>query len=314
MDPSDPSRLKDLKPALAGLVIDNKLDYKELYATIIDLILRDYIHYDEAQKAFCVLKTDGLEEYEKDLITEIFMLSDSTKELDFSFLRYRHQDLSFEFYFSYFVSRQEAGVSNNEDPTLRYRVEGSARVIRKIVDYAVEQGFYTKESGEAIKKEFDKKSKKEIASRLETAVLYISSWLTLIGSLALAVWLGYWITEKLESYLLITALIRIGLVVVALVYGFSIPAYLFRAYKAFWERMEEETIFNTNPTVRGQKMAQKYRELRDFLAAHPLQGGRLSNEFLPFAIAFGIDREFEKRFKFGKKDWEEIHEYRKKHG
>jgi len=38
---------KNLKPAIAGLVIDNEISNNEIVATIVDLIHRGYINYSK---------------------------------------------------------------------------------------------------------------------------------------------------------------------------------------------------------------------------------------------------------------------------
>ena len=76
-------RLANLKPAIAGVILDNSVSMREIIATIIDLAQRGYIHINDESsgsffksKKFRLIKTknnlSSLMDYEKVIIESIF--------------------------------------------------------------------------------------------------------------------------------------------------------------------------------------------------------------------------------------------------
>jgi hypothetical protein len=61
-----------VKPALAGYLVDGKVEYNEVIATIVDLIQRDYIFYEADKLAIAKAPDTRLMFYERELMGEIF--------------------------------------------------------------------------------------------------------------------------------------------------------------------------------------------------------------------------------------------------
>jgi uncharacterized membrane protein len=78
----DFGRIPELRPAIAGYIVDEKADVKEIESTILDLAIRGYIYIDEKEvgtifrrKEISLLKTKttrGLLDYEKGIVEALF--------------------------------------------------------------------------------------------------------------------------------------------------------------------------------------------------------------------------------------------------
>jgi len=89
--------LPKLKPAIAGFVVDERVNYKEITATILDLAVKGYIFIKEDKKSrFGIFekkdiylmnlkkKTDRLSDYEKKVLRTLFSKKDKIKINDYS--------------------------------------------------------------------------------------------------------------------------------------------------------------------------------------------------------------------------------------
>lgn len=222
--------LKNLKPAIAGTLLDEKSDVKEIIATVIDLAVRGYIHIQEEYERFLVvqkkriylinMKKDesGLLEYEKLILTAVFNEGD---KIEISSLRNRFYTKIPEITSGIFkeATRQGLFPENPENIKKKYQM----RFIKRPVIFGV--------------------------------ILFLSSFLF--------AFLGF-------VELLFVSIPIILLIVFVTTFFFVAANY-----------MPKKTIF-------GVMEKKKYTELKDFMEKYPLKEGRLFDEYLPHAIAFGI--------------------------
>lgn len=76
---------KNLKPAIAGLVIDNEISNNEIVATIVDLIHRGYIDYSK-DKLILIKNINHLLKYEKKIVNDIFSNKKQIKSVKGKFI------------------------------------------------------------------------------------------------------------------------------------------------------------------------------------------------------------------------------------
>jgi hypothetical protein len=72
---------QDLHPALAGYLIDKKIDHKEIVATIVDLIQKGYLSFSH-NTLFLENFDDNLLLYEKEILERLFTFGKTNKSFD----------------------------------------------------------------------------------------------------------------------------------------------------------------------------------------------------------------------------------------
>lgn len=222
--------VRNLRPAIAGTVVDEKADIKEVISTIIDLAVRGYIHIKEDTDKILFFKKkkihlinmhkkqDRLLGYEKKVIENVF---DSGDEIQVSSLRNK-------FY------------------------KKIPKITKEIFKEATTQGLFPENPKEVIRK-----YRWEFA--MKPTVFIIMAFIVVLLS----------VSFSFEVLTLVT--IVLALLMGLLVISFEIVA----------GHMPRKTVSG----VMGQK---KYLKLKKFMEDYPLTEGRLFDEYLPYAIAFGI--------------------------
>lgn len=68
----------------------------------------------------------------------------------------------------------------------------------------------------------------------------------------------------------------------------------------YYLKTKKQVFFDLSSDVKAVKMKKEFESLYGFLSRYPLNEHYLTNEFLPFSIAFGIDQSWNRDFGMGK--------------
>jgi hypothetical protein len=76
------------------------------------------------------------------------------------------------------------------------------------------------------------------------------------------------------------------------------PAFIFVVYVYFrlYLFTKKQVLYDLSSDKKVMKMKNDYENMYDFLSKYPLNEHYITNEFLPFSIAFGIDQSWNKDF------------------
>lgn len=231
--------LANLKPAIAGLVVDESAGINEIIATILDLAIRGYVRIDQKDSLFGLVKDQQLtllkpdysqlEGYEAELLRKLFgqKKAVTTSELDNAF--YKHID----------------GLTKMMDKT------------------ALQIGLFDAEPDTVrAKYAFDFLARPLLALFLCVGLMFLSF------ASPVLIMRGPLVLVSIFSMALGMSSVPLMFVLIvgcALVAG-AMP----------------------RKTVHGVQMKDKYVELKRWMATYPLREQRLFDEFLPYAVAFGI--------------------------
>jgi uncharacterized membrane protein len=248
--------LENLKPAIAGYIIDGKIDVKELVATIIDLAIRGYITIDytgtdwekiQVKSLRLVKKEGNLNGYESALLSDLFRKSDS---------------INIRQLFSYALTFRDFKIAFDEELAENSRL-----------NYVFQ--YYLRIKYDANPRKLSQKIWLYICN-------FFIFFFLFLGSMA-PIYLMILVMET--GQFIIYGLLIFG--IIALCIGFTL---LFIKWLS-----EAEEISESDKQFVGAR--QKYLDLYLFMKTHKLEEGRLFNEFLPYAIAFGLDTYWMKAFK-----------------
>ena len=237
--------LENLRPALAGLIVDNEVGRKEAYATFINLVERGYIEARKAKGGMVFYSSkknrDGLHAYEARLLPSMEGFGERTmkKLLDGIY----KEDIFTEDIFAFAINEK---VLENRPELLK-----GAR-------------------------SFTPASKK-----YEWQMIALMAFgLFIIYLIPLAVLIAMFdFTGIFSAYYGNPGLFFLT----CLVFAIATVALLVAA--PLQGRLGKGCGIVTENAI-GQR--KKYLELLDYLKAHPLSDYRWGNEFLPYAIAFGL--------------------------
>jgi uncharacterized membrane protein len=231
--PDDVKIIRRLRPALAGVVLEEKVDIKEVEATILDLAIRGYIYIkEEEKKSFFGRKeiwfiktksTRGLMDYETKVMEGIF----GTKE------KVKVSSLKNKF----FLKVPDILDSMHEEAAKHKLFEG--RVDKTMMTYVW-------------------KFVKMPLILMVTNVLTIATFLGM----------GFDMLDPFPTTVFGSFLSLIPLFIIASVGATAMP----------------------RKTKMGAAHSNRYNELKNWMKKYPLKEGRLFDEYLPYATAFGIQR------------------------
>ncbi len=236
----DMRTVRRLRPALAGAVLDERVDIKEIEATILDLAIRGYIYIREEEKGtifkrkeIWFMKTKGvggLMEYEVKIMRALFGIKEKIKVSSLKNKFYKH----------------------------------TPKILEVIHDEAAKH------------KLFDGSVDKTIKSYMGKFMVFpIVLAVAVVGLIAAFFGMGFRAR---------------GIFPFAMVLSFlSIPLLFMLAF-AFAMAMPRKT-------EKGVAQAHRYTELKNWMKKYPLKEGRLFDEYLPYATAFGIQRVWVKKLK-----------------
>lgn len=259
--PRSAPSLDNLRPALAGLVVDHTIDRKEVYATFINLVERGFITNNGAgnRQRFAVskpyLKNPDLAEYEKRVLVQ---LPDSG-EVNETELRAKLDLLS-------------------EDVSFK----------RAVANEAVRHELYRKGMGGDFALHTSHIQWSDPVTIVRSFVyVFFPVLFLIIAFCAFAVWISG-LTLSSSDILTLAVFVVIGTIVFSSM--FAIMSGVVSASSAIFER-KFLSDYVSDETLAQRK---RYRELLEWLEANPLRNYRWSNEFLPYAVAFGLYKDYEK--------------------
>lgn len=244
----------NLKPAIAGYVIDGEIDDKEIIATIVDLIVRGYIDIKKVEMDD-VIWPDVKIEY-------LVRTNKSTEHL----LEYEKETLNRIFAFG----QKVIDVTKLKDDRVTVDVFGRG-VKNKIKEEAVKQDIhFTSKPAEGPPKGvaiyYGMQPLTSIWSVMPVIILYA------IFLIMLVMWFGEYIGTILGISFVFLLIIPLSIV----------------SYRK---------IIQIAASRRARILQSKYLELYEYMKAHSLEQGRLFNEYLGFAIAFGLDISWHEKFR-----------------
>jgi uncharacterized membrane protein len=255
--------LANLKPAIAGLIVDEDAGINEIIATIIDLAIRGYIKIKETKSFFGLVKAQeltklksdfsNLEDYEAEIMKKLFGTKRSLKE------KVNTSELRYKFY------------------------KHIKKITVKMDKAALRAGLFDKDPKKVKEKYMWDFMKRPLATVGVYGLVIIS--LVFFGILGIT-----------TGYLNVAVMI-----ILAFIMAPAFPILFILFIIAF-------TAANYMPrkSHKGVEMKNKYDDLENWMQTYPLKRQRLFDEFLPYAIAFGIgDVWVEKMEALGviKRDW-----------
>ncbi len=251
--------LENLRPALAGLIVDNEVGRKEAYATFINLVERGYIeNANFAKRDFQMGKKglEGLRGFEKYLLAE-------------------------------YVSKFAVKCDENSLHQFLKNIGASSAFGEEVIKAAEEDMIYERYAHLGFLGVLSKKIEEILKAKTDASHFLIFRIAVLI--LLLPVLAFFIITGKNELNETICAMALFILLAVggAMFYFWVRNRQIKMDYK-------ESGALDESMTLKGEKLRTKYLELLQWLKAHPLKEYRWGNEFLPYAVAFGLYKEYEK--------------------
>jgi hypothetical protein len=216
--------LRHLRPGLAGAVIDEHANIKEVVATIIDLTYRGYLKIKKKHgEIFLKRQMIGgrLLDYEKKIMEHLFAEKEEIK-------------LSTLAYFPYYM---HAVLINKE---------------------AFKQGLLAEDS-------------------FSVFMRYVRDFFSIPTLLSFSSFFFMLFSVFFIRYALVIPFISIIIFLISLVNLFVVGRLLAKMPKK---------------TEKGVAHANMYIEMKKWMQKYPLEEGRLSDEYLPYAIAFGIQNKW----------------------
>lgn len=232
--------LKNLRPALAGLIVDHEVGDKEIYATFFDLVLRGMISRTRLKGVWIYRKNiteNKLTPYEGSIYDII-------------------------------------GADGKTETECKYLLAKLHLFQEEVIRHAIEEGIY--------KASFNK----HLIARSEYStgayqIVFVGAFI-----LSLTATFGGNIGTGLVEKLLISGVILIVCFFILIqIIGFNNLSNSFRNKRHGVE-------ITDSMSEKSKAKRKKYRELYLWLKAHPLKEARWSNEFLPYAIAFGLYKNY----------------------
>ncbi len=267
----DVSELRDLDPALAGLIIDGEITKNEVTATIIDLINKGYITLKKEKLILSKTDFSRLDDYEIEVLRELFLENIQCNSLDFPQLPKMDFGLL-------------TGLMAKNAIDLGIYSHSSAAQKIKSTKITTDEG---KKSGLTFRKVLMKSLAVFLISVVVITILMklISTYYPNIGVMFLLLVVGLVFGVYILGFLLIVP----GFVVLA----------LFKTAEAWDKSITKARIYNiglkrkltvdAEMSRSARHLYDKYERLHDFLSPRPLMKKRIYNEFLPFSVAFGLD-------------------------
>lgn len=248
-----------LKPAMAGFLVDGKIEYREVIATIVDFIQKGIVSYND-RKLSLGKTPKSLLYHERELLNQLFggIVANDEKEGIDQFIDYNS-----------IISFAELDAINLG---LAEPVESKSPILFSL--FSSFNRYFTRQY---LLQEFPK-----IAWKWLTCPLFIITYF-LIAVLAANSLLGFSPELKLiVSLVLFFPVFLIGIFWFILIV--VVPALLLVLFIAKQSKTELKI------TQKGILQKKKYLELKKFLEEFPVEKDlNLSKEFLPFQIAFGLN-------------------------
>ncbi|MBS3168023.1 DUF2207 domain-containing protein [Candidatus Woesearchaeota archaeon] len=261
-------RLKNLKPGIAGYVIDGRVGNREVIATILDLIVRDYIDFYP--------KTSDWEKMK-------------VKKLTLHKLNPR-SEFEQEFLKILFNGKNEISISELKDTLAKRSLHDLIeRTIKEDkVDFNIED--------ENVEFYINNPKNQVIFGSNGKTVKTIEDWQrfksTMIIILIVQLFCILWLLSISVAYFFITGKIIYTLLFIIGFFVLSILILFFSIFKT--TKIANQKINYKENNIKSIRA--KYQDLFDFLKKHPLEEGRLFNEFLPYSISFGLDTHWQEAF------------------
>ncbi len=278
---------EQFKPAFAGYLTDGDISDRDVLATLLDLSVRGYIKLDmekeerqhKIQKVILQKKsTKGLLPFEKEFLNVLFLAG---KELDAYDVRFifdmggLHET----------IERNLASLSDNE--IINSELEFKTPKGRNTMLYydASDRSLSDKEDIKPVKtvKELKKLRGGGLGEipKLATALVTIPFFLIYISFFMMAF-------EPEGSLIFVR---KRGILI-----GLFLITYLLYITWCIKRRRRIKNILHIEFEDAVPFSKEKYEELFEFIQEYPLKEQRIYNEFMPFAVAFGLDTSWNKSF------------------
>ena len=279
--------LKSLKPALAGLVVDHEVGLKEVYSTFTSLVLQGYISQGPRKSNVFELiqnkSKKSLSSYESLVLSALVQECRCLPKKSGASMQFP----SFHF---------QVSTKNTKDVLKRLHVEGEFK--REVLKEAETLGLYKPSFPELIS-DLLSSDLQSLATSNKKARIYLIAYILVILASVVRVLIGdlqfdskpsslqsidinYW-----NAFWVFFTLSLLGFIL------YSIFLFV-RVLKENASRKKSYSMSEQLLTQNGEILRKRYRELLVFLKEHPLKEARWSNEYLPYAIAFGLYKDYEK--------------------
>ena len=253
---------KSLRPALAGLVIDHEAGEKEAYAAFADLVVRGYVSpvMSGGKPAFAIAKegSSDLFEHEKAVLEAVF----HSKKTPVA-----HIDVNQALDALGICEEFQTALANDARKEQLY-VKRKVSLDLKLIYKAIEEKY----SGMAMLVVLAYFLCFPLICLLAVVMFAATGWMVMHGILSM------FLAWQINSFCCI--ILPFGIYVLSLA---SIVNKVYLEKSAYERKFLPELS-----TSLGSEQRKKYLELLPWLKEHPLAEIRWSNEFLGYAIAFGL--------------------------
>jgi len=262
-------KLINLKPGIAGYIIDGKVHNKEIIATIVDLIVREYIDFYPKNANWEELKVKRL----------LLLKSRSS--------------LKFEEEFLHILFNKKKEITISELKTIL--IKGT---LHKLLEsYVKESGVYLDVKDEKVDFYLENPKNTVSFSVNGRPVRNVEDWQSfkftsyIMGGV-FGLFILFFLASAAINYFIAGIVPNKGYLMAILFFAFMIFLFVYLPSKT--TKIATQNIKYTDKNVKN--LRKKYHELFDFLKKHPLKEGRLFNEYLPYSIAFGLDTHWQEAF------------------
>ncbi len=263
---------EQFKPAFAGYLTDGDISDRDVLATLLDLSVRGYIKLDMERKGgqYEVKKvikgeesTKGLLPFEKEFLDVLFLGGDEL-------IVYDVQSLFYTGSLHNIIEENLASLAENE-------------IIKSELEFKTPEG---KTTG-LIWKEKPIKTVEEL--RRYKSVMGRGSVIVIV----LLLFGIYVLYQKSSIEPMGASDFLIAIVLIITIEG------LFYIHYIYWSRRQKKmkTILHVEFGDAVPFSKKKYEELFEFIQEYLLKEQRIYNEFMPFAVAFGLDTSWNKSFR-----------------
>lgn len=258
--------LEQFKPAFAGYLTDGDISERDILATLLDLSVRGYIKLDMEKKGdYYEIHNIGLEQksiklllpFEREFIGILFPKSKEISLDNFQYMLHKKT-------LHNVIENHLQSLKENEIVTRKL-------IFRNDEDKQVNFG----DGKSAIKTVEKAKGYQDLIERYKSFKMPSESWFLIATSL---LFIGIGISSGTLWSILY------GIVILL------IPLWEYRKFR----KLKKTIHIKFKDAIPFTK--KKYEELFEFIRKFPFKEQRIYNEFMPFAVAFGLDTSWNKSF------------------
>ncbi|MBS3152511.1 DUF2207 domain-containing protein [Candidatus Woesearchaeota archaeon] len=295
--------LVNLRPGIAGYIVDGRIADKEVIATIVDFIIKGYIDFSPKKTNWEKLRVKELIslskarpslKFENEFLNVLFS---GKKKITIEDFKITLKDKKLHKVLEEEVKYSDVGIEIIDEELTGYYYNNENKLRKLKFPYYVDK---YGNPGFAIFK--SKKYKYErLVKTLEEWFIYKSVFNKFLIRTAPKLFLSLCgliisgIIAKKSLFFMSGFVGLLGIIVFLFYFQISLLGIIAFLYfnKKTTKIFEQKIKYQDEIT---KILRKKYHELFDYVKKHPLKEGRLFNEFLPYTVAFGFDTHWQRAF------------------